>query len=138
MAYIDETDLKQYITQAQLDRMNRPDDATDYISKAINEAQNYIKRRLNYKYDMDTELAKTAEDRDETLMRIMSMLAIYNLTIPFELHDDEGKYYQQYQRALEDIANIENGTLLGDMLTFRDEDKQQILYGKSNDSELEY
>jgi len=138
MAYIDETDLKQYITQAQLKRMNRPDDATDYIVKAITEAKNYIKRRLNYKYDMDTELAKTGENRDETLMRIMSMLAIYNLTIPFELHDDEGKYYQQYQRALEDITNIENGTLLGDMLTFRDTEKQQILYGTANDSELEY
>ena len=140
MAYISETDLNLYVTEDQLERFKRIDESTgiDYLTKAIEESENYVKRRLNYKYDMDTELAKTGSDRDQTLIRIICVIALYNLSIPFELHDEAGKYYEQYQRALDDVMKMENGTLLSDVLTFRDEDNQQILYGKSDNTELKY
>ena len=140
MEYIEEKDLNQYITEEQLERFRRIDESTgvDYVTKSIEEAENYIKRRLNYKYDIDTEFAKTGGDRDQTLIRIICLIALHNLTIPFELHDEEGKYYQQYQRAMEDVMKIEKGTLLSDILTFQDTDKQEILYGKSDNAELKY
>lgn len=140
MEYIEEQDINLYITEEQLSRFRRIDESTgiDYVTKAIDEAENYVKRRLNYKYDIDSEFDKTGSDRDDTLIRIIIMIAIYNLTVPFELHDEAGKYYEQYQRAMEDVMKIENGTLLADVLEFQDEDKQQILYGKSDNAELKY
>jgi hypothetical protein len=140
MAYITEDDLHKYLTEQQFETVSRTFETTgiDYVSKAISEAQNYVHRRLNYKYDMDTEFAKTDTNRDETLIRVISIIAIYYLTMPFDLLDQEGKYYQQYQEALGTLDKIESGTMLSDYLTFRDEDKQQILFGKSEENNIQY
>lgn len=140
MAYVTEDDLHKYLTEQQFETVSRETETTgiNYVSKAISEAQSYVKRRLNYKYDMDTEFAKTADSRDETLIRVISMIAIYYLTIPFDILDQEGKYYQQYQEALDTLDKIESGTMLSDYLTFRDEDKQQTIFGESDDTQLYY
>lgn len=140
MAYVIKEDIHKYLTEQQFETVSRTSETTgiDYITKAISEAQNYVKRRLSYKYDMDTELAKTDANRDETLIRVISMIAIYYLTMPFDLLDQEGKYYQQYQDALDTVDKIESGTMLSNYLEFRDEDEQQILYGKENNNEIQY
>lgn len=132
-------DLRRYLTQQQFDNIIRVEDSSeDYAIQALEDAESYVKERLNYKYDMETELAKTGSERNRTLIKIIARLAIYDLSLAMDLLDEEGKYYQMKEEAKEDLSKIEMGTLLSDYLTFQNEDKQTILYGTDNSSDLKY
>ena len=135
MSYVTETDLDRFLTSDQKTTLER---SGTVIDTELEAAESYVNERLNYKYDMITEFAKTGSDRSTTLIEIIAIIAIYKLSIPFDMLDQEGKFYEQYTRVLDMLMQIERGDLLSDYLDFRNVDERTILYGKVDDNDFRY
>lgn len=136
--YITEKDLQKYLTDSQRLTVKRQGEANniDYVEEAIDTAQSYVRDRLGYKYDMDTEFAKEGTERNRTLISIIAMLAIKELLIPFDLYDDGRE--DQFAEANAKLDMIESGTLLSDVLPAMDPETRRIYYGTNDDYDLRY
>ena len=138
MAYLNERDLQRYLTDSQRQTLKRSGEQNniDYVEEAIDTAESYIRDRLNYKYDMNVEFAKTAENRNRTLVNTCAMLAIRELLIPFDLYDDGRS--DQFAEANAKLDMIESGTLLSDVLPPYDPEIARIRFGTNDDYDLKY
>jgi len=137
MAYISEIDLKKYLTENQIQIVKRSAEGNiDYIEEAIETAESYVRDRLNYKYDMVEELAKTGTSRNPTLISIISMMAIKELLVPFDLYQDGRE--DQFAEASAKLDMIENGTLLSDVLPAYDPETRRIYYGTNENYDLQF
>lgn len=77
MPFLDKTDLLNYIDSVQLEQLTGGDD--DIITDAILDAEETLKECLSPRFDMSTELTKTAGDRNRSLLRNAIHIAIYYL-----------------------------------------------------------
>ena len=138
MAYISKTDLQEYLTEHQLDVVQRGDETgnVDYITAAINKTISYMRSRLAYKFDMTTELAKTGAARNDTLIDIMCQLTVKRLLVPFDLYDDGRD--SDYMEANKKLDKIEAGDLLFDELPALDTVRQRVIYGTNENLDVTY
>lgn len=138
MAYVTETDLNKYLTENQVKTLSRENESSsiDFIEEAIATSEAYVKDRLNYKYDMDVELAKTGSDRNKTIIKIISMLAIADLLPAFDLYT-EGRE-DDFKWANDNLDMIEKGSLLSDYLPAYSPSVGRIKYGTNDNLDLQY
>lgn len=129
--YIGEKDLNQWITSEQLEEAKK----SGSVDTSIKYALNRIESKIKHKYKTSEEFAKTGDNRNLTLVKIACDITIWYLAQALELNDMEGKFYQLFEKAEEDLKNIELGKMATDLPTYSDDDdveeERTIEYGES-------
>ena len=107
MAFISEDDFKVRITDNRLQQLINSD--TTILTDSIDTAIDNVVQCLSHRYDIQTELTKTDDERNKTLIRWIVSIAIYllydraiNLQKPKSVEDN-------YIEATTWLADIEAG-----------------------------
>jgi len=118
MAYITETDIRLYLTEAQISTIKRANETSpiDHLANAMRSAEGYVKDRLSYKYDIEAEYAKTGSDRNPTLLEVLARIAVRKALMAFDMVDRNGNREADYEEAKEQLERIEKGAMLSDVL----------------------
>ena len=141
MAYITKDDLKNFLYSEDIEQLDRSDELSNFIEAGIGFAESYLKDRIGNIFDLDTEFQKSGDERSNTLIEVISHIAIWKLCLSSPLVDTEGKKHFNYEWALEQIKLIEQGKLLTNLPRKTDSDgdakKLGVQYGFSEAIENE-
>lgn len=77
MAFIEKSDLENYVTPEDLNQITEGDELI--IAAAIDDAIEHISEKLRQRYDVLSEFAKTAPNRHRTLLKHTVAVCLYFL-----------------------------------------------------------
>ena len=77
MAFLAKSDLLSYIDESTIDQLT--DNTDSYVDDAILTAEDRIREKIQPRFDLVTEYAKTGTDRNRSLMKHCINLSIYYL-----------------------------------------------------------
>jgi len=109
--YLIKSDLQLSIEQALLEALDFSQDAS-VITTACNQAVGQLRSYLSTKYDIDTELGKTAANRNEMLLMIAKDLAIYHIWTYVDPTSIPGARRDRYTAAIDYLKGAQLGTVV--------------------------
>ena len=108
MAYLTRSDLEKSIESTLLEAIDFSEDDS-ITTTAINQAIGQIRAYTVDKYDIATELLKTAANRDEMILMIAKDLAIYHMLSYVDAASIPNTRRERYKAAIEFLKDIQNG-----------------------------
>ena len=109
MAYIDKTDLLNYI------RQNKLDDITDFddnkLDAAIDDMEEYMKGFLSARFDVNEIFAQTGTDRNPVIKMYLCDLALYHLHKLINWRKIPEFRKERYQEAKEWLQDVQAGLI---------------------------
>lgn len=109
--FISKDDYKYQIRTYRLDQILEAQDEDEelILNTAEGEAIAILRKHLDERYDMNTELAKSADSRNKVLLRYAKVLVIYFIyeRIPDDLVPD--RVVKNYDEVMKSLEKIEDG-----------------------------
>lgn len=132
MALLSQTDLEIYIDPRELQQIT--DNNGLVVPEAIEDAEEFVKEFLRHRIDVDVEFAKTGTDRNRSLLKHVSAVAIYfiNQRIPTDVVPEARGV--AYEEAVDWCKDIQKG-LRQTSLTEKDPENKEgynITWGDSS------
>ena len=141
MSYTLPSDFTLHLDEHELEAVRRDyeKDGKDKLKIGIEYAETYVKDRLSERFDMDTEYAKTGDDRNEILLEIIICITIWKVTQVFPTVQLDEKRHACYMDAKQMIKEAQKGELLKDVPTNETPSTSGLpQYGVSDENELLY
>lgn len=109
--FISKDDYKYQIRTYRLDQILEAQDEDEdlMLDSAEGEAIAVLRKHLDNRYDMNTELARSGNDRNKVLLRYAKVLVIYFIyeRIPDDLVPD--RVVKNYDEVMKSLEKIEDG-----------------------------
>ena len=139
MTYLTTEDMAAFLDEREIAALKRDyeADGTDKLPIGISYAENYVKDRLAFKYDLATEYGKIEANRSTTLLEILAHIAIWKLCATFPTVQLDGKRHYNYEQALKDLDKIARGEL-GSTIPLKATAKEAIQWGTTNQTDVIY
>jgi phage gp36-like protein len=107
--FIDKSDILNYIDEDTLDAITGSDDAI--ITSAISDSEELVSDYLKHRFIIADDLAKTAGDRNRSLVKCVVSLSIFNIFERLPSNVVPEARQESYDRAITWLKDIQKGTL---------------------------
>jgi phage gp36-like protein len=101
------TDLIKYVEESDLDQLTGSDDAI--VDEVILDAEEVAREYLRPRYDIDFELSQVDPDRNRSLLKHLTAIAIFFLFERIPTNTQPEARFEAYERGVQWLKDVAKG-----------------------------